>query len=240
MNAKPVYHLIQLAQSGDNAAKEQLIRENSNLVYSIAKRFLASGREFEDLLQVGYIGLFKSIEKFDFNYQVSFSTYAVPMIMGEIRRFLRDDSPLKISRTLKERALLIQKKREQLLQKHGQEPTLNQLADELSLSIEAVIAATEATQAPLSLNQPVSEKNGDTFCLGDVVVDDIHSNEKIINNIEINNLLDSLTPRLAELLRMRYIEDKTQVEVAKIMQLSQVQVSRLEKQALLKLRESII
>ncbi len=240
MNTYPVYRLIHLAQSGDDAAIEQLIRDNSNLVYSIAKRFTASGREFEDLLQVGYIGLFKAIEKFDFNYQVNFSTYAVPMIMGEIRRFLRDDSPLKISRTLKERALIIKRKREQFIQQNGQEPTINQLAAELSLSTELIIAATEAMQPPLSLNQPISEKNGDTLYLGDVVVDDIHSSERIINNIEINSLLNSLPLRLADLLRMRYIEDKTQVEVAKIMELSQVQVSRLEKQALLKLKESII
>lgn len=232
--------LIKLAQAGDSAAKEKLVEANLRLIYSIAGRFVYMGRELEDLFQVGAIGLLKAIEKFDFSYGVCFSTYAVPLIMGEIRRYLRDDAPLSVSRSLRERALAVQRKREELCRLLGREPQLLQLAESLNLTTEQVLTALDVNKPVLSLSEPVYQRDGDEVALGaTLAADDGEGGEGLINGIAVRQLLEALPPRLSYILRCRYFEDKTQAQIAAQLGISQVQVSRLEKQALTTLRERL-
>ena len=232
--------LIYLAQQGDVAAKEMLMENNLRLIYSIAGRFTYLGRELEDLFQVGAIGLLKAIEKFDFSYGVCFSTYAVPSIMGEIRRYLRDDAPLSVSRSLRERARLVQKKREELTGLLGREPQLAQLAESLNLQTDQVLIALEVNKPILSLQEPLHQSDGNTATLGDKLpAEEIGAGDKLVECISLRQMLEDLPPRLQYILRCRYFEDKTQVEIAQHLGVSQVQISRLEKQALALLRERL-
>lgn len=245
---KKTQNLILLAQRGDEnkrqEAQSELIEANLPLVYSVVKRFYACGKEMEDLIQVGTIGLLKAIIRFDFSYHVCFSTYAVPMIMGEIRRFIRDDSPISISRSQKENTLMIKKKREEWVKQYGTEPTLQELAEILSMNTEDVLACLETSLPLLSLHEVVSQDDEGGPVLMDQVQDkngnaatgewDLPNNSGInemIDQWNIRTVLAMLPPRLQHLIQLRYFEDKTQTQVAKELELSQVQVCRLEKQA---------
>ncbi len=227
-------HLIALSQAGDQAAKEQLLEANLRLIYSITGRFCYAGREMDDLFQVGAIGLLKAIDKFDLRFDVAFSTYAVPLILGEVRRYLRDDNPISISRTLRERALLIKQKRSELSSVLGYEPQLKQLAESLNLSTEQVLAAGDALKPILSLEEPIG-KQDDAPSLGEKLAA-ANNSDHLLNSMMIKDLLAQLPARLAYILKSRYFEDKTQAQIAQKLNISQVQVSRLEKQALSQLR----
>ena len=230
--------LISLAQKGDETAREKLVRSNLRLVYSMSMRFSNTGREIDDLFQVGSIGLLKAIDRFDTSYGVCFSTYAVPMIIGEIRRFIRDDDPVSISRSIKENACLVKRKREDLSKKMGREPTIKELADALAMETEQVISALEAVQPMLSINEAVYQDDGDAvYLLDKLKADDDNGGGKMIEELNLRRLLDNLPPRLQKVIYMRYFMDKTQAQVAEQLGISQVHVSRLEKNAFAVMRE---
>ena len=242
--------LIGRSQSGDKEAREVLIENNLGLVHHIVKRFLGRGYDPEDLFQIGVIGLMKAIDKFDLKLEVRFSTYAVPMITGEIKRFLRDDGLLKVSRTIKEDGLKVKLARQRL----HREPTLQELSEEAQLGREAIILAMEAGAEVESLNSSLGQEDGSELCLADRVVAAAHgcvgasmgSSSAVENDVEKDRLLDQmllaqllgeLPERDRELIRMRYFQNKTQTEIAGILGISQVQVSRLEKKILREMRE---
>lgn len=233
--------LIAAAQHGDFAAKERLAAANARLVRSIARRFAISGRDPDDLYQVGCIGLLKAIDKFDFHYDVCFSTYAVPLIMGEIRRFLRDDGPLTVSRSLKERALLLERKRRELRRLWGAEPELWQLAEACELSEEQALAALEAMRPPLSIQEMRYRSDDASVSVGELLPDArAEFDARLVDSIDLRRYIDALPPRLALVIRGRYFEECTQTELAARLGVSQVQVSRLEKQALAMIREEML
>lgn len=229
--------LLRAARAGDFSARERLCAGHLPLVGSIVRRFLATGRERDDLFQVGCLGLLKAIDRFDPSYEVCFSTYAVPLIMGEIRRFLRDDAPLKVSRQLKERALQIDRCRSRLYQETGREPELGQIAAACSLRREEVLAALDAVRSPMSLQEPRFNQNGDRQEFGETLPSQIEIGEAVLDRLTLVRLLESLPDRLSYILRCRYFAERTQTELALELGVSQVQVSRLEKKALKLLRQ---
>lgn len=244
--------LIAKSQSGDKEAREVLIEKNLGLVHHIVRRFAGRGYELEDLFQIGVIGLIKAIDKFDLSLGLKFSTYAVPLITGEIKRFLRDDGPLKVSRTLKENAIKIRVVRQRLQSRLGREPTIQEIAGESALSKEEIVMAMEATMEVESIYASVYQDDGNELCLMDRVADSgngcvgsisgdavDYEKEELLNHILLTQLLDELSERERLLIQMRYFQNRTQVEVAEIMGISQVQVSRLEKKILLRMRQSI-
>ncbi len=240
MAEEQLHELIKAAQNGDFNAKSQLVENNLALVQSIVRRFCELGHDREDLFQVGCIGLLKAIAKFDFSYEVCFSTYAVPLILGEVRRYLRDDRPIGVSRTLRERAMLIERKRKELRQNLGHEPELQLLAEQCELPLEQIIAATEAVRPLLSITDILhpggsdQERNQDT--LRALSVDE---NEEMIERLNMARMLEELPERLAYIIRGRYFEEKTQTDLAKELSVSQVQISRLEKKALGLIKEKL-
>lgn len=231
--------LIQSAHDGDVAAREQVIVDNMALVWSIVRRFSGRGYEPDDLFQIGTIGLMKAIDRFDSNYDVKFSTYAVPMIIGEIKRFIRDDGIVKISRSIKENNWKISKSKEQLMQINNKEPTIEEIAADTGLSVEDIVLATEASQEVDSIYSKVYSGNGEDIYMVDrlACADDVSEQQKIINHIMVKQLLEELPPEERNLIELRYYQDKTQTEVAKSMGISQVQVSRIEKRVLLKMKK---
>lgn len=246
--------LIGKSQSGDKEAREVLIEKNLGLVHHIVKRFLGRGYDPEDLFQIGVIGLMKAIDKFDLKLEVRFSTYAVPMITGEIKRFLRDDGLLKVSRTIKEDGLKVRLARQRLQSRLRREPTLQELSEEAQLDREDVILAMEAGAEVESLYSSSGQEDGSELCLADRVVAAAHgcvgasmgSSSAVENDVEKDRLLDQmllaqllgeLPERDRELIRMRYFQNKTQTEIAGILGISQVQVSRLGKKILREMRE---
>lgn len=228
--------LLQRAQAGDKTAREKLVNCNLKLVFNLVRRFQNRGYELEDLFQIGCIGLMKAIDKFDLGYDVKFSTYAVPMIVGEIRRFLRDDSPVKVSRSVKEAAYRIQQARQQLAARLGREPTVGEVALELGLSREEVVTALEAAQAPTSIYETLHQDEGDPIYLLDQLRSDEKGELPWLDHIAVKEMLRSLPERERKIIIWRFFEDQTQAEIARRLGLSQVQVSRLERQALKKLR----
>ncbi|NLC76594.1 MAG: RNA polymerase sporulation sigma factor SigF [Clostridia bacterium] len=228
--------LLQKAKQGDESAREKLINCNLKLVFSLVQRFENRGYELEDLFQIGTIGLIKAIDKFDFSYNVKFSTYAVPMIVGEIKRFLRDDHPVKVSRSLKETAYRVHRLREQLSKKLGREPSLSELSEQLGIKQEQIIAALEAIQQPGSIYETLYQDEGDTIFLLDQLSDP-KDHQAWIDKLALKEVLDKLPERHRQVIMMRFFEDKTQTEVAAIVGLSQVQISRIERQALKTMRE---
>lgn len=243
--------LIARSQSGDKEAREVLIEKNLGLVHHIVRRFAGRGYELEDLFQIGVIGLIKAIDKFDLSLGLKFSTYAVPMITGEIKRFLRDDGPIKVSRVIKENALKVRVVRQRLQSSLGREPTLQELASETALSEEEMVLAMEATREVESIYAAVYQEDGSELYLVDRVasgrgsVGNIaeeavdYEKEELLNHMLLTQLLEGLSERERELIHMRYFQNRTQVEVAAILGISQVQVSRLEKKILLRMRQSI-
>ena len=225
--------LIRLAQHGDRTASEQLITENSGLIWSVARRFIGRGAETDDLYQLGCLGFLKAIEGFDPEFGTQFSTYAVPKISGEIRRFLRDDGTLKVSRSLKEQSASIKSARSKLTVLLGREPTIQELSRQTGFSPEEIAIAETATAATESIQQEAGE---DGFCLENVLTD-TESEEKMVEKIALRQAVEKLPERERLVIQLRYYHSLTQQRVAKVMDVSQVQVSRIEKKALEKIRE---
>lgn len=231
--------LIKQSHDGDEKAREQLVEENIGLVWCVVKRFYGRGVEPEDLFQIGSIGLLKAIDKFDIAYEVKFSTYAVPMISGEIRRFLRDDGMIKVSRSLKELAYRAYLTKEKMQEKAGREPTLEELAEEMQIEKEDLVMAMEASGEVESLHKPIYQKDGNEIELMDKLEETDVQEEKLLNRMLLAQLLNELNKEERQLIYLRYFANKTQTQVGKIMGISQVQVSRLEKKILKHLREKI-
>ena len=232
--------LIRKAQEGDKVAREQVINENVGLVWSIVRRFLGRGQEAEDLFQIGVIGLMKAVDKFDLSYDVMFSTYAVPMISGEIKRYLRDNNSLiKMSRSIKENGWKIKAAKERLSYELGRDATLEELAAATELSMEDVVTALEAGSEIESIYKTVYQGDGNEIYLVDRIKEEKNEADSLIDRMTVEQLLNSLTDEERLLITSRYFEDKTQVETAKLLGISQVQVSRLEKKILLKMRKNV-
>lgn len=231
--------LMKKAHEGDKVARETLVEENMGLVYTIARRFQGRGHEMEDLIQIGCIGLIKAIDKFDTTFEVKFSTYAVPMIAGEIRRFLRDDGMIKVSRSLKETAAKACMTREILEKRNGREPTLEEISEEIGAAREDIVLAMESAAEVESLHQTIYQGDGNAISLMDRLEEKSDPNEELLNHMVLNELLQGLPGEERTLLRMRYFDEKTQTQVAKALGMSQVQVSRYEKKILKKLRGRI-
>ena len=229
--------LLIRAKEGDKEAKEELVNNNLGLVHHIVKRFVGRGVDAEDLFQIGSIGLLKAIEHFDMQFGVQFSTYAVPMIQGEIKRFMRDDGMIKVSRSIKENSFKINKAVNEYIQKFGKEPTVMTLCEATGLNPEDIVMAMEATTDVESIYKTVTNCEGSEQFLVDKLSGEKNEDEKIVNNVMLAQLMDTLGTMEKELLRLRYFEDKTQVQVAGILGISQVQVSRLEKKILMGLRK---
>ena len=230
--------LIEHMQAGEKEVREVLIEQNLGLVHHIVKRFLNRGYDTEDLFQIGVIGLIKAIDKFDPSFDVKFSTYAVPLIAGEIKRFLRDDGMVKVSRTLKENGSRVKYARERLSLRINREPTLQEVSKEAGITIEEVILAMEANVQVESIYQSVYQNDGNEIYMVDQLADKgKDEQEKMLNHLVIKQLIEGLPETEQKLIRLRYYQDKTQTEVAKMLGISQVQVSRMEKKILLGLRE---
>lgn len=230
--------MIELAQNGDKSAKEKLISENTGLIRSIVKRFSNRGYELEDLFQIGAIGLLKCIDKFDISYNVKFSTYAVPMIIGEIKRFLRDDGLIKISRPIKEISIKIKYAQENFFKRTGKLPTLNDLSQELQIKQEELLIAMDSKRTIESIYKTINQADGSVSYLIDKIKCDDQNNSHIIDKITVNNIINKLDNAEKEIITQRYFYDKTQAQVAKKLNISQVQVSRLEKKILMKMRKN--
>lgn len=228
--------LLLRVKKGDEEAGEQLVRENLGLVGSVVKRFENRGYEREDLFQIGVIGLMKAIEKFDFSYEVRFSTYAVPLVSGEIRRFLRDDGLVKVSRSIKESGWRIRRSRERLEQQLGRSVTLQELAEDTGLSMEETALALDASEEVASLYQTVYQSDGSELYLVDRIADHVPQEEQLLNRVAVQQLLQLLSQEEQKLIMLRYFEGKTQTVAAQQLGMTQVQVSREEKKILLKLR----
>lgn len=224
--------LIRLSQAGDRVAGDLLIEENSGLIWSVAKRFLGRGAEAEDLFQLGCLGFLKAVEGFDLEYGTQFSTYAVPKIAGEIRRFLRDDGAIKVSRTIKEQAATIKIARNKLMSSLGREPTITEISEHTGFSSEDIAIAETATASTESINK---ESGDDGFTLENVLTD-TESEESLVEKISLRQAIDRLDEREATVIRLRYFHGLTQERVSKVLSVSQVQVSRIEKKALAHLR----
>lgn len=233
--------LIRRAQAGEKESREVLIEQNLGLVHHIVKRFLGRGYEAEDLFQIGVIGLIKAIDKFDTSFEVKFSTYAVPLIAGEIKRFIRDDGLVKVSRTLKENGIKVKYARERLGMQLNREPTVEEVAGESALTTEEVVLAMEANVQVESIYQSVYQNDGNEIFMVDQLADKgKDEQEKLLNHLVVKQLIGGLPEKEQKIIVLRYFQDKTQTEVAKILGISQVQVSRLEKRILLALREKMM
>lgn len=229
--------LIKMAHDGDKNARDQLVMDNMGLIWSIVRRFAGRGYEMEDLFQIGSIGLMKAIDKFDMSFEVRFSTYAVPMITGEIKRFLRDDGMIKVSRSIKEMGSKVRSARESMVFSLGREPTLEEIASYIGASKEEVAASIEAGAEVESLYRTVNKNDENSICLIDKIEEDSGENEKLINRIVLKELLCSLPDKEREIIIRRYFYNQTQSQIAAELNISQVQVSRLEKKILKQLRE---
>lgn len=231
--------LLEKAQQGDEKAKERLVEKNIALVKSLVKKFLNRGYEYEDLFQLGSIGLVKAIYNYNSSYNVRFSTYAVPMIIGEIKRFLRDDSMIKVSRSLKELVTKANAAKEYLKAELKREPTIQEIAENIESSPDEIIYAMEAVRAPTSIYDVIYEDDDNPILLIDKVSEEYSQEDEAMVRLTLKDLLSKLEKRERTIIVMRYFQDKTQSEIAKLLDISQVQVSRIEKRILRKMREMI-
>ncbi|MDR5660056.1 RNA polymerase sporulation sigma factor SigF [Serpentinicella sp. ANB-PHB4] len=235
---KETMELILKAQDGDSRAQEILVNNNLGLVRSIINRFSNRGYEKEDLFQLGCIGLIKAIKKFDISFDVRFSTYAVPMIIGEIKRFLRDDGIIKVSRSLKQTANKVKLSKDKLFQELGREPTLNEIAEDLELTKEEIVMALESNTQPEYLYEVIHHDDGSPIHLIDKVSESkSDENTELVDKIVLQDVLSRLDQRERQIIVMRYFKDKTQTEIANVLGISQVQVSRIEKKVLKVMKE---
>lgn len=231
--------LIVKAQQGDHLAKEQLVEENIGLVWSLVRRFVNRGYDLEDLFQIGSIGLIKSIDKFDTSFGVRFSTYAVPMILGEIKRFLRDDGMIKVSRSLKDVAYKARLKKEELVRELDREPTISEIAAGLEMEVEEIVLAMEANTEVESLQAVIHQGEGRPITLSDKVDQSPKEQENIMDRLLLGELIEQLEPQERQIIMFRYFQDRTQTEIAELLGISQVQVSRIEKRILKRMRKMI-
>ena len=239
LNRTEMEVLLRRAKEGDSAARERLIEGNLRLVLSVIQRFEKRGECPDDLFQVGCIGLIKAIANFDPDKQVRFSTYGVPMIAGEVRRYLRDNSPIRVSRSIRDVAYRVLQCKEAMTARMDREPTLEEIARELSLPVEEVNQALDAVCAPVSLHDPVYADGGDPLTVMDQVRDTRNTESCWMEHITLRNAFRQLNPREKEILSLRFYDGKTQMEVASRLGISQAQVSRLEKGAISSLRKSV-
>jgi RNA polymerase sporulation-specific sigma factor len=231
---------IQKVRLGDEPAREHLVHSNLRLVFTLVRRFQNRGHDLEDLFQIGVIGLIKAIDRFDLNFNVKFSTYAVPMILGEIQRFLRDDGPVKVTRVLKENAVKVYRAKTKIEAQNGREANLKELSLETGLPAEDIVACMEASKAPASIQEPINHEQDDS---GPRLMDQIKSDEeegRWLNHIALRQAIETLDPRDREIIQLRFFQDRTQNEVAQIVGLSQVQISRLERQILKRFKAILV
>ena len=231
--------LLVRAKAGDKQAREELISGNLRLVLSVIQRFANRGENADDLFQVGCIGLIKAIDNFDINLQVKFSTYGVPMIVGEIRRYLRDNSTMRVSRAMRDTAYKVLQAKEAYMAKHQREPSVDEIAKTLDLKREDVVFALDAILEPVSLYEPVYSDSGDTVCVMDQVKDSRNTDEMWLERIALKEAVARLSERERKILSMRFFQGKTQMEVSGEIGISQAQVSRLEKNALRQIRKEM-
>ncbi|MGI6727499.1 MAG: RNA polymerase sporulation sigma factor SigG [Anaerovoracaceae bacterium] len=241
----PVYkdvvmkEMIEKIKGGDKETRDEFIRGNLRLVLSVIQRFNNRGENPDDLFQVGCIGLIKALDNFDTSHNVKFSTYAVPMIIGEVRRYLRDNNPIRVSRSLRDTAYKALQVKERLLKSSQREPTITEIAKELEIPREDVVLALDSIQDPISLFEPVFHDDGDAIYVMDQVKDTNNTDEHWIENISLSEAMKKLPPREKHILTMRFFEGRTQMEVADEIGISQAQVSRLEKNALKYMRKYV-
>ena len=239
LKADEMTELLRRSRAGDAQARETLIQGNLRLVLSVIQRFASRGENADDLFQVGCVGLIKAIDNFDVTQNVRFSTYGVPMIIGEIRRYLRDNSAIRVSRSMRDTAYRVLQAREKLQRENQREPTVEQIAKELDLPREEVVFAMDAVVDPVSLFDPVYSDGSDTVCVMDQVRDTRNTDESWLDRLALREAVSKLTPREQHILALRFYEGKTQMEVSSEIGISQAQVSRLEKNAISAIRKSL-
>ncbi|TWI58009.1 RNA polymerase sporulation sigma factor SigF [Halalkalibacter nanhaiisediminis] len=232
-----VKQLIAKSQDGDQEARDLIVNRNTRLVWSVVQRFMNRGYEADDLFQIGCIGLIKSVDKFDLSYDVKFSTYAVPMIIGEIQRFLRDDGTVKVSRSIKELGNKVRKMKDEMTKTLGRTPTVNEIAEQLEITPEEVVFAGEASRSLSSIHETVYENDGDPITLLDQIADQTET--KWFDKIALKEAIRDLDERERLIVYLRYYKDQTQSEVAERLGISQVQVSRLEKKILEQMKQDM-
>lgn len=237
LSDEEMMNLLHRAQEGDVEARERLINCNLKLIFNLVQRFSHRGYELEDLFQIGTIGLIKAIDKFDFTYGVKFSTYAVPMIIGEIRRFLRDDHPVKVPRSYKELVYKVNKSREGLSSTLGREPTIGEIAENIGVDREDIVSALEAVQTPTSIYDTLYQDDSDPIYILDQLPVEKELDASWFEKIALKEVMGKLPEREQRVLMMRFYEDKTQSEIAGLLSLSQVQISRIERAALHRIRQ---
>lgn len=239
LKAGEMAELLERSRAGDAAAREMLIEGNLRLVLSVIQRFAGRGENADDLFQVGCVGLIKAIDNFDTSQNVRFSTYGVPMIIGEIRRYLRDNSTLRVSRSMRDTAYRVLQAREKLQRENQREPTVEQIAAELGIPREEVVLAMDAVVEPLSLYEPVYSDGGESVCVMDQVRDTRNTDERWLDRLALREAIGALTPREQRILALRFSDGKTQMEVSSEIGISQAQVSRLEKNAIQTIRKTL-
>lgn len=232
--------LLARIKEGDETAREEYIKGNLRLVLSVIRRFTGSNENADDLFQIGCVGLMKAVDNFDPDREVKFSTYAVPMIIGEIRRYLRDNNSIRVSRSLRDMAYKAIYAKEGYMRKHMKEPTMQEIAEEIGIAKEDIVFALDAIQAPMSLYEPVYNDGGDTLYVMDQVSDKKSREENWIEELSLEAAMERLNERERYIIRLRFFEGKTQMEVAEEIRISQAQVSRLEKNALKVMRQYLL
>ena len=239
LKSSETMELLRRSKAGDTQARQELIEGNLRLVLSVIQRFAGRGESVDDLFQVGCVGLIKAIDNFDVNQPVKFSTYGVPMIVGEIRRYLRDNSAIRVSRSMRDTAYRVLQAREQLMSENQKEPTVEQIAKVLDIPREEVVFAMDAIVDPVSLYEPSYDSGGDAICVMDQVSDPKSTDERWTERIALKDALKRLNPRERRILSLRFYEGKTQMEVSAEVGISQAQVSRLEKGAINTIRKHL-
>ena len=231
--------LLQRAQKGDQAARQELIEGNLRLVLSVIQRFMGRGESADDLFQIGCIGLVKAVDRFDCSHGVCFSTYGVPLIAGEVRRFLRDDSAIRVSRSMRDTAYRVLQAKEKLIAATQKEPTIEEISQEVGIPREEIVFALDALVAPISLYDPIYSEGGDAICVIDQVKDNKNTDESWLEQIALKEAIKHLTDRERHILTLRFCEGKTQMEVSNEIGISQAQVSRLEKSAIKQIKKEL-
>ncbi|QCX34220.1 RNA polymerase sporulation sigma factor SigF [Caloramator sp. E03] len=238
-NQEEIMELVKKSQMGDKEAQDKLVRANIGLVSVIVKKFLNRGYEYEDLFQIGCIGLIKAIKNFKSDFNVKFSTYAVPMIMGEIKRFVRDDGIIKVSRNMKETARKVKIAKEKLVKEYGREVTIEEISKELSITSEDVILSLESLNAPEYLYETIHQDDGSPVLLIDKLSEEKDYGSDVTDKVALKEIINTLEPRARQIIILRYFKDMTQSQIAEILGISQVQVSRIEKKVLDYMRKTM-
>ena len=239
LRGEEMRQLLERAQTGDKTAREALIRGNLRLVLSVLQKFTGRGENMDDLFQVGCIGLIKAIDHFDTSHQVRFSTYGVPMIAGEIRRYLRDNSAIRVSRSIRDTAYRVLQIKEKLTGENGREPSVEEIAERLGIRREEVVFAMDAVCDPVSLYEPVYSDGGESVCVMDQIGDPCNTDESWLEQIALSDAVNALSERERRILALRFYDGKTQMEVASEIGISQAQVSRLEKNAITQIKRNM-